>query len=49
MGNIFHHQLSQAELDALANADLEKITFVNVADKREQFKLLFPFYRMDIK
>ena len=49
MGNLFHRQLTQEELEALANADLEKITYVNIRDKREQFKLLFPFYRMDIK
>ena len=49
MGNLFRRQLTQEELEALANADLEKITYVNIRDKREQFKLLFPFYRMDIK
>ena len=49
MGNLCHHKLSAKELEAMANADLEPMTIVNVRDKREQFKFKFPFHRMDIK
>ena len=44
MGNLFKKET----LEEMANEELELPDDFKIRDKREKFKFLFPFYRMEV-